>query len=47
MMVLLLTGLFVFTWSSGFIVAKAIVLLAIVVLIRFKPQGMFSARVRA
>jgi urea transport system permease protein len=28
-------------------VAKAIVLLAIVVLIRFKPQGMFSARVRA
>ncbi|MBN9004014.1 MAG: urea ABC transporter permease subunit UrtB [Rhizobiales bacterium] len=28
-------------------VAKATVLLAIVVLIRFKPQGMFSARVRA
>ncbi|NSM55914.1 urea ABC transporter permease subunit UrtB, partial [Serratia marcescens] len=28
-------------------VAKAIVLLAIVVLIRFRPEGLFTARVRA
>jgi urea transport system permease protein len=28
-------------------IAKALVLLAIVVLIRFRPQGLFTARVRA
>ena len=28
-------------------IAKAVVLLAIVVLIRFRPQGLFSARVRS
>ena len=39
---------------SGFIafysndtIAKALVLLAIVVLIRFRPQGLFASRVRA
>jgi urea transport system permease protein len=45
---------FILGEMSGFIaflqndtIAKAIVLLAIVVLIRFKPEGMFATRVRA
>lgn len=40
-----MTGVIAFLQNDT--VAKAIVLLAIVVLIRFKPEGMFSTRVRA
>ena len=40
-----LTGFLAFL--SNDTIAKAVVLLAIVVLIRFRPQGLFTARVRA
>jgi urea transport system permease protein len=40
-----MTGVIAFLQNDT--VAKAIVLLAIVVLIRFKPEGMFATRVRA
>lgn len=40
-----LTGFLAF-WSNDTI-AKAMVLLAIVILIRFRPQGLFAARVRS
>lgn len=39
------TGLF--AYYSNDTIAKAIVLLAIVVVIRFRPQGLFSRRIRA
>jgi urea transport system permease protein len=40
-----LTGVIAFLQNDT--VAKALVLLAIVVLIRFRPQGLFAVRVRA
>ena len=39
-----LTG--VLAYASNDTIAKAVVLLAIVVLIRFRPQGLFAARIR-
>ena len=40
-----LTGVLAFLQNDT--IAKALVLLAIIVLIRFRPQGLFVARVRA
>ena len=40
-----LTGFLAFTWNDT--IAKALVLLAIVILIRFRPQGLFASRVRS
>ena len=40
-----MNGSLAYLWNDT--IAKAVVLLAIVVLIRFRPQGLFSTRVRA
>jgi urea transport system permease protein len=39
-----LTGILAYAWNDT--IAKAVALLAIVVLIRFRPQGLFAARMR-
>jgi urea transport system permease protein len=39
-----LTGVLAYAWNDT--IAKALALLAIVVLIRFRPQGLFAARLR-
>ena len=39
-----LTGVIAFAWNDT--VAKALVLIAIIVLIRFRPQGLFAVRMR-